>query len=171
MLGDDYVVRRPLPLTQCPADFFIQHRTEGWLAMMVSTAAFAELHGAHLFGSAQRAQFEHRLEELRGLTRAVRGLQSLIVMWACTTDEVSTLTRHYHGSLKLVSREQLTSSAAHLIDEICAVLPVDAEQHLLGTYFPEAEIPAACTTRRFFSRDNSATLQRFFLDPEQEWAS
>src|SRR5262249_33393295 len=32
-LSDDYVVRRPLCLMQCPADLFIQHRIKGWLAM------------------------------------------------------------------------------------------------------------------------------------------
>ena len=170
-LSDDYLVRRPLQLTQCPADLFIQHRDKGWLAMMVSPATFSELHGFHLFGSPQRAQFEHRLEELRNLTHVAPGLRFLVVMWACATDEVRTLSRRYNGGLRLVSREQLVSGAAPAIDELCTVLPAESEQNLLGTYFPEAEIPTVCTTRRFFSRDNSATLQRFFLDPEQEWAT
>jgi AAA domain len=42
---------------------------------------------------------------------------------------------------------------------------------LLSAYFPETEIPAACTTRTFAIRDNRARLQRWFLDPDQEWAT
>lgn len=168
-LSDEYVVRRPLPPMQCSADLFIQHRTRGWLALAVLHITFSELQEAQLFSPQQRAQFEQRLVQLRSLELAAPGLESLIVMWACTTHEVSILSQ-YHGDAALVSRDQFSSQAVQLIDRLCNPLPAGSEQHLLATYFPEAEIPAICTTRRFFARDNSATLQRFFLDSEQEWA-
>lgn len=168
-LNDDYIVRRPLPPVRCPADLFIQHRVRGWLAIAVSHTKFSELQEGQLFGLEPRAQFELRLEQLQGLQLAAPGLKSLIVMWACSTDEVSILARYY-DEVTLVSRDQLSSRAVQLIDQLSSRLPAASEQQLLGTYFPEAEIPAACTTRRFV-RDNSAALQRFFLDPEQEWAA
>lgn len=172
-LDEEYLVRRPLQPTGCPAGLFVQHRVKGWLAMAVLPASFAELEPAQLFESEQRTQFEQRLEQLKGLQRSAPGLKALVVMWACATEEVNVLARHYDGgsNTRLVSREQFSSLAARVVDELSSPLPIESEQYLLGTYFPEAEIPAACTTRRFFFRDNSATLQRFFLDPAQEWAS
>lgn len=172
-LDDDYLVRRPLQPAGCPAGLFVQHRIKGWLAMAVLPASFAELEPAQLFESEQRTQFEQRLEQMKELQRSAPGLAALVVMWGCTTEEVIILARYCDSGDKtrLVSREQFSSLAARLVDELSNPLSVESEQYLLGTYFPEAEIPAACTTRRFFSRDNSATLQRFFLDPEQEWAA
>lgn len=169
-LSDEYVVRRPLPPVQCPADLFIQHRACGWLAVCVLHATFSELQEAQLFSSQQREQFEQRLAQLRSLELAAPRLGSLVVMWACTTEEVNVLARYYRQAT-LASREQFSSHAVQLIARLCQPLPTGSEQYLLGTYFPEAEIPAACTTRRFLARDNSATLQRFFLDTEQEWAA
>ena len=172
-LDADYLVRRPLQPAGCPAGLFLQHRIKGWLALAVLPASFAELDPDQLFQSDQRTQFERQLEQLKGLQRSAPGLEALVVMWACTPEEVSILARHCDAGCKtrLVSREQFSSLAQGLVDELSSPLSVESEQYLLGTYFPEAEIPAACTTRRFFVRDNSATLQRFFLDPEQEWAS
>lgn len=169
-LSDGYIVRRPLPFVECPVDLFIEHREKGWLAIIVSPATFAELRGGLLFGSPQRTLFESRIERLRNLTRSVPGLASLVVMWACSTDEVKHLTSHYEG-LRLVSREQLATGVGQLVDEIGSGLPLESEQSLLGNWFPEAEIPAPCTTRRFLSRSDDATLPRFFLDPQQEWAT
>jgi superfamily I DNA/RNA helicase len=59
-----------------------------------------------------------------------------------------------------------------LIPRLLGQLDEEEAQLLLGSFFPEAEIPAVCTTtRRHFNRDNSAKLTRFFLDSQQEWAS
>src|SRR5207245_8199723 len=73
--------------------------------------------------------------------------------------------------VRLVSREQFGQLGCKLVNGLLAPITDQAAQSLLGTYFPEAEIPAVCTTRRFFRRDNSAKLGRFFFDHEQEWAS
>lgn len=169
-LGDDYIVRRPLPFVECPVDLFVEHREKGWLAMIVSPATFSELRGGLLFGSPERTQFEGRIDQLRNLTRSVPGLASLVVMWACSTDEVKRLMSSYE-ELRLVSREQLTTGVGQLVDEMGTQLSLESGQSLLGTWFPEAEIPAACTTRRFLTRSNSVMLPRFFLDPQQEWAT
>src|SRR2546429_45669 len=57
-LDDAHVVRRPIRAGACPADLFIQHSSDGWLALAIETASFAELDPAQLFTSEACAQFE-----------------------------------------------------------------------------------------------------------------
>ena len=94
-------------------------------------------------------------------------------MWACSTEEVRLLGREYLAryGIRLVSREQFAQLGAKLVHGMLAPLCEEDEQHLRGTWFPEAEIPVLCTTRRFLKRDNSARLSRWFLDYDQEWAA
>jgi hypothetical protein len=206
-LSDAHVVRRPLrpllqPLLNQPVqqpvgknftDFFVQHQTAHWLAVVIDETPFAELDPAQLFEADARAQFEQRLLHLQTLgywsnpadaatdvsntPAAAPAVEALVLMWRCSAPEVSALTKQYVGQfgVRLVSREKFMQLGAKLITSLVAAHTtalLDADvQRLLGAYFPEAEIPAACTTRRFFQRDNSAKLPRFFLDPEQEWAT
>ena len=176
-LDDHYVVRRPLRPGGCPADLFIAHPAEGWLALALEEAPYAELAPAQLFESVERPRFMQRIAALQRLgTDAEPGppaLPTLLLMWACNALEVRSLTKALppQAGLRLVSKEQFAESGAQLVGELLTPLTQKVEQSLLGTYFPEAEIPAMCTTRRFFRRDNSAKLGRFFLDVDQEWAA
>ncbi|MBW8830521.1 MAG: DUF2075 domain-containing protein [Burkholderiales bacterium] len=174
---DEHVVRRPLRAESCVADFFVQYRTKGWLAVAVDEIRFSEVDPSQLFESPRRASFERRLAELQRLRAGHSGfadeLPSLVIMWTWSTDEVRTVKTHYleRFGVRLVSREQFGQLGSKLVKGLLAPISDEALQSLLGSYFPEAEIPADCTTRRFFRRDNSARLGRFFLDHEQEWAS
>jgi plasmid maintenance system antidote protein VapI len=58
-----------------------------------------------------------------------------------------------------------------LAPRLAAPVAVEVEHVLMACYFAEAEIDAASTARRHFARDNSARLQRYFLDVQQEWAA
>ena len=176
-LDDDYVVRRPLRPAGCPADLFIAHAAHGWLALALVEAPYAQLAPAQLFESAERTGFMQRIAALQRLgTDAEPGARApptLLLMWACNALEVRSLTQALPplAGLRLVSKDQFAETGAQSVRELLTPLTQRVEQSLLGTYFPEAEIPALCTTRRFFRRDNSAKLGRFFLDVDQEWAS
>jgi hypothetical protein len=176
-LDDDHVVRRPVRPGTCAADFFVQHPARGWSAVSVSGVAFAELDPTQLFASEQRVQFEQRLVQLQRLAdppgQARRGLSSVMVLWTCSTEEVGIVSAPYlerYGT-RLVSRAQWEKLGAGAVGGLLTPISQEHEQGLLAAHFPEAEIPAACTTRRAFRRDNRARLGRFFLDPEQEWAA
>jgi hypothetical protein len=176
-LDDSHVIRRPLRAGACPADLFVQHGSKGWLALAIVADSFAELDPAQLFASDARTRFEQRLEQLQHLDprpdRAGRGIPALVLMSNCSTDESRALSREYlarYGT-RLVSAEQFSELGPKLVAGLLDPMASDAEQALLGTYFPETEIAPACTTRRAFRRDNSAQLERFFLDPEQEWTA
>ncbi len=176
-LDDEYVVRRPLRPGAAPADLFIAHATLGWLALALEEAPYAQIAPAQLFESEQRTRFMQRIAALQGLGTSsepdARGPTALLLMWACNDAEVRSLTQALPplAGIRLVSRDQFAESGAQLVKELLTPLTLGVEQSLLGTYFPEAEIPAICTTRRFFRRDNSARLGRFFLDVDQEWAA
>lgn len=176
-LDDAHVVRRPIRPASCVADIFIQHRDKGWLAIGVEDAPFAEIDPTQLFGSERRTQFEQRLDALGCLAASTdspgRAVESLVLMWACSVEEVRALTKEYLGRFgtRLVSKEQFTLLGGKLVNGLLTPISEEVKERLLGEHFPEAEIPSVCTTRRFFRRDNSAKLDRYFLDFEQEWAS
>ena len=176
-LDDTHVVRRPLRPGAGPADLFIAHATRGWLALARVEATYAQLAPAQLFESEARTRFLQRIAALQGLGAAPepggRAPPALLLMWACNAAEVRSLTQALPplAGLRLVSKDQFAEAGAQLVSESLAPLAQGVEQALLGTYFPEAEIPEVCTTRRFFRRDNSAKLGRFFLDVDQEWAA
>jgi AAA domain len=168
-LDDAFLVRRPLRPQHCAADWFVQHPGRGWLAMAVSATAFDELDGSRLFDGDEQARFEQRLADLQRLE-----VPALVILWACSTEQARALGRAAIGrfGVRLVSREQFARLGVKLISGLLEPLPEAATQQLLGTWFPETEIAAVCTTQRFASsRDNRARLQRFFLDRDQEWAA
>lgn len=176
MLDDAHVIRRPLRPQAAPADLFVQHPAKGWLALAVSPLSFSELDPAQLFERLRRTEFEQRLVALSALGRehddSPHGMAVLVVMWSCTSDEARVLAREHlvrHGA-RLVSREQFMQLGIKLVGGLLEPLPEHCAQALLGRCFPEAEIAPEQTTQRFNLRDNSARLQRFFLDCEQEWA-
>ncbi len=176
-LDDGYVVRRPLHPENLAADFFVTHPRKGWLALAVDETPFAELDPSQLFAPDRPAPFEKRLADLQKLgntpDRCATVLASLALMWRCTNEQVRMLNKAYLGvyGTRLVSREQFMQLGVKLVNGMLISIPIAIEHDLRQRYFPESEIPAACTARRSFNRDNSARLQRFFLDAQQEWAS
>lgn len=179
-LDDNHVVRRPLRPQGCAAHLFIEHRTLGWLAVVIEDAPFSEIDPAQLFGSERLQQLERRVQRLQQQLKpehadSETAVPSMVIMWGCSPDEVSSLARHM-GTLggehmHFVSREQFVQQGTSLIHELLRPVSDETAQRILGTHFPESEIPAERTVKRTFQRDNSAKLQRYFLDHQQEWAS
>ena len=174
-LDDAHIVRRPLRPERCAADFFFEHAQRGWLALAVDETAFASLGTAQLFGADPRAEFEQRLSALLGLGSPEQPppMACLLLMWSCSNDEARALNKQYvtRFGIRMVSREQFVALGVKLIQGMLAPLTGDRQARLMASCFPETEVPAACTTRRFFHRDNSATLGRWFLDADQEGAT
>lgn len=178
-LDDEHIVRRPLRRESCAADVFVQHRSMGWLAVACDDAKFNDLQPSQLFEPARRRVFEQRLEALAALCEVDgargprRAMACLVVLTACSSDEARALgkgaiTRH---GVRFVSKAQFLELGRKLIVGLLTPLATEVEHAMLGRYFPEAEVAAACTTRRHFRRDNTAQLTRYFLDAQQEWAS
>jgi hypothetical protein len=176
-LDDAYCIRRPLRPGVCAVDMFVEHPAHGWMAIAVSTAPFSALDAAQLFESAEQQAFEQRVAQWQGLAGAAAPssppLGVLAIMWLCSTAEVQALASVHANrpGVRLVSREQFSQWGLALVQERMARVPERLAQHLMSAYFPEAEIPPACTTRHVAARDNRARLGRLFLDHEQEWAA
>ncbi len=176
-LDDAYVVRRALRDGSGAADFFVQHPDRGWLAVSIDDARFGEIDPAQLFASALQSQFEQRLTELRALgaefNQSGFSMESLVLLWNCSNEEVAALTKAFFAShgIRMVAKARFVALGAKLIGRGLAPISRELQHRLFSTYFPEAEIPAACTIRRSFHRDNSAKLDPVFLDTQQEWAS
>ena len=180
-LEESCVIRRPIRPSGWTPDLFVQHPAQGWLALAVCDLPFAALDPAQLFESEQRASFEAMLTNFRDLDAVHaannRALEKVLVLWACSSEEARLLSAEYLGryGLRFWAKERFLQLGEKLIPRLLAPLEREHEQALLGRFFPEAEIPAVCTTRRYFKRDNSARLApqltRFFLDSEQEWAA
>jgi len=176
-LDDTCVVRRPIRPTKSTPELFVQHPDKGWLAIVVCDAPFSAIDPGQMFETAEQTEFVQTLanfSNLAGIPPSInKSLGKLVVMWSCLPEEVTTLSKQYFErfGLRLLSREQFSQHGDKLIPRLFGQLDEVEAQLLLGSFFPEAEIPAVCTTRRHFNRDNSAKLTRFFLDSQQEWAS
>jgi hypothetical protein len=176
-LDDFHVVRRALRNDSGAVDFFIQHRYKGWFAVSIEDASFTDIDPTQLIASAGQSRFEARLSELQKLGAdfkiAPHPIPSLVLLWNCSIEEVAVLTHTYfakHG-IRLVAKTRFIELGAKLIGLNLAPVSRDVEHGLFSAYFPEAAIPAACTLRRSFHRDNSATLEPTYLDTQQEWAA
>ncbi|MDR2625984.1 MAG: hypothetical protein LBC37_06590 [Zoogloeaceae bacterium] len=179
-LDDDHVVRTPIQPSGWLPDFFVQHPKNGWLAIVVTNTPFSALTGDQLFEDAERAAFDELLADFQvwpsfpdapNTDRAAPG--KLILMWKCHPDEVRAIAGPYLArfGIRLLSRSQFLELAAKLVPRLLEPIGRKMEEAILSQYFPETKIPPACTTRRHFVRDNSAKLQHFFLDCQQEWAA
>jgi len=168
-LDDTYVVRTPLRPDGWAPDFFIQHPAQGWLAIAVSEAPYDALAGGQLFDDEGRAAFDALLSQMAGLP----GAGKLVVLWQCSTEEVRRAAARIDAQcgIRLVSKAEFLETGDTLAPRLASPVAQEVEQTLMERYFAEAEIAAICTTRRHFNRDNSATLQRYFLDVQQESAA
>jgi hypothetical protein len=176
-LDDEHVVRTPILRDGWLPDFFVQHARKGWLAIAIVDTPFSALAGDLLFENAERAAFEKLLADFQAFpafpdaNRSAPG--KLILLWQCSQEDVKTIAGQYLSrfGIRLLSKSQFLELGGKLTPHLLEPIGVEMEQAILRHYFPEAEIHPACTTRRHFIRDNSASLQRFFLDIQQEWAA
>lgn len=175
-MDDAYVVRTPLRQSEWAPDLFVQHPRDGWLAIMVADTPFSVLVDDQLFGNSEREVFDGKLLAFQTwsfIPGAVETIGKLVVMWSCSPEEVQPISGQYLAKfgIRLLSRNQFLELGAKLVPRLLTKIGSDIENALMQHCFPEAEIHSSCTTRRQFIRDNSAKLQRFFLDHQQEWAS
>lgn len=178
-LDDAYVVRTPVRQNAWGPDFFIQHPADGWLAITVSDTPFSALASDQLFANDEREVFENLLERFSAFPEDLDGNRAtetpgrLILMWTCSPEEVRKISEQYlvRFGIRLLSKGQFSDLGSRLVPRLLELISGTVEQALMRRYFPEAEIHSACTTRRHFLRDNSAGLQGFFLDHQQEWAA
>ncbi|ALH99552.1 DNA helicase II [Pseudomonas sp. FW306-02-F02-AA] len=176
-LDDDYVVRKCITDQPEAPDFFLQQAEHRWLALVLCEMPFEALDPSQLFGASQQQNFINLLLSLNAIDDSEHlGEQSigkLVVMWNCDSDQSKSLWAHYGAQrgIRLMSKKTFLENGLEVLPKLLTPLSHDASQNVLGYYFPEAEIPGICTTRRHFARDNSAKTPRFFLDTQQEWAS
>jgi hypothetical protein len=174
-LDDDHVVRRPLKPCQA-ATFFVEHRGKGWLSVLVSDLKFTDIDSAQMFEHKSQSDWEAVLDNAgvvpNGDEPSAR-IAALIIMWACTTDEVKQLAKsalREHG-IRLVSRQQYEQLGSKLVHGLLTPVAEKQAKLVMAAYFPEAEIVVSCAAKRRFNRDNNAQLDRLFLDHHQEWAT
>lgn len=174
-LEDDYVVRKCLTQDRWAPDFFLQRGELEWLALMVCELPYDTLDPDQLFSTAEQAAFSQMLEKLATFEAqtGIPAMRKMVVMWGCDSDQTKTLwLRHCEGrGVRLMSKKTFLESGAEQLPKLLKALSSDARQTIMGHYFSEAEIVGLRSTRRQFLRDNSARTLRYFLDPQQEWAS
>ena len=169
-LDDATIVRTPLREEEAAPELFIEHAQHGWLALAVIDTPFDGLDAARLFASETRTAFDARLQAWRAALPAA--LPLLLVLWACSEDEVAILT-HQIGAdnLRLLPRERYVERGAPGLAALQRPLAPGDEDALRTRFFPESGIPLPPVARRRFRRSNGASLGALFLDPQQEWAS
>lgn len=174
-LEDDYVVRKCLTQDRWAPDFFLQRGELEWLALMVCELPYDTLDPDQLFLTAEQTAFSQMLEKLGTFETqtGIPAMRKMVVMWGCDSDQSKILwSRHCEGrGIRLMSKKTFLESGAEQLPKLLKALSSETRQTIMGRYFSEAEIAGLCSTRRHFSRDNSARTLRYFLDPQQEWAS
>ncbi|KTC49203.1 ATP-binding protein, partial [Pseudomonas fluorescens ABAC62] len=172
---DDYIVRKCLTQDSWAPDFFLQRGELEWLALMVCELPYDTLDPSQLFLTAEQTAFSQMLEKLGTFeTQAgIPAMRKMVVMWGCDSDQSKILwSRHCEGrGIWLMSKKTFLEAGAEQLPRLLTPLSSETRQTLMGRYFSEAEIAGLRSTRRQFSRDNSARTLRYFLDPQQEWAS
>ncbi|MBT2339429.1 MULTISPECIES: UvrD-helicase domain-containing protein [Pseudomonas] len=176
-LDDNHVVRQCLAREGWTPDFFLQHAQYQWLTVVLCEVSFETLDPDQLFSATGQQAFIELLSRLEatepeGMPSGQR-LGKLILMWNCTPEQTKRLWQHYSrpDGPRLMSKSTFIEHGHEQLPRLLSPLSHEAIDTVMGHYFPEAEIPAICTTRRHFSRDNSPKTTRYFLDSQQEWAS
>ena len=176
-LDDSYVVRTPIRPDVWAPEFFVQHPELGWLALAVSDVPYTALTEGQLFEDSRREEFEQVLARLAALGRTAESgpypIPRALLMWRCNHAETERLNALYGTvfGVTLLGKDEFAEEGARRIRDLLVPIDTDLEQTLMAEFFPEAEIHPDHTTRGHFRRDNSAQLQKFFLDYQQEWAA
>ena len=177
-LDETFTVRRVIHHLAWVPELFVCGPDNGWMAIAICDSPFSALDDNQLFDTGGREAFEKYLSQfsvLEGLHRQTnRKLAKLLVLWSCSTEEVRALSVQcvLRYGIRLISRERFVELGGKLLPRLLEPLDEEEKHDLQGHYFPETEIPLVCTAKpRTFHRDNSARLERYFLDTEQEWAT
>jgi hypothetical protein len=169
-LDDAAIVRKPLREEDAAPDLFIEHAERGWLALAVIDTPFDGLDARQLFASEARAAFDARVQAWRAALPDA--LPLLLVLWACSEDEVAVLAHQVDDAgVRLLSRERTLERGAPGLAALQRPLAPSDEDALRTRFFPESGIPLPPVARRRFRRSNGASLGGLFLDPQQEWTS
>jgi hypothetical protein len=168
-LDEATIVRKPLREEDSAPDLFLEHGERGWLALACIDIPFAGLDARQLFAVEARAAFDARLAAWRAALPAA--LPLLLVLWACSEEEVNVLAPQLDAGVRLLSRERFIERGAQGLEALQRPLAQADEDALRTRFFPESSIPLPSVARRRFRRSNGASLGGLFLDPQQEWAS
>jgi hypothetical protein len=168
-LDEATIVRKPLREEDSAPDLFLEHGERGWLALACIDIPFAGLDARQLFAVEARAAFDARLAAWRSALPVA--LPLLLVLWACSEDEVTVLAPQVDADVRLLSRERFIERGAQGLEALQRPLAQADEDALRTRFFPESSIPLPSVARRRFRRSNGASLGGLFLDPQQEWAS
>ncbi|MBS7809278.1 UvrD-helicase domain-containing protein, partial [Variovorax sp. PCZ-1] len=165
---------------KCAADVFIEHPSRGWLILAVDDIEYEELVQTSMLYSEEREKFEQRLANLQSLLGSEGSsnmprprIYALLVMSKCKSGQVKTIVNHYlqRFGVALLSLEEFNKLGSALIARYARLLNAIQMESVRTRYFPETEIAPALTTRRFLNRGQAASLPKFYLDADQEWAS
>ena len=182
VLGAGYAVRRPLKKHTCAADLFVEQISKGWLALAVDDIEYGELVQSSMLDTSQRSRFEERLTDLQllakkyglgGSTDRSSGIRALVILRKCSTEEVNILAADYFKRFQIdvISGKQFEQLSTQLIPRHLTALATEQVNSMRSQFFPESEIAATHTTHQYLHRSNEATLPKFYLDADQEWAS
>ncbi|THC43654.1 UvrD-helicase domain-containing protein [Massilia sp. Mn16-1_5] len=169
-LDEATVVRKPLREEAAAPELFIEHEQRGWLALAVVDTPFDGLDARQLFAVETRTAFDAQVQAWRAALPET--LPLLLVLWACSEDEVSVLAGQVDAkNLRLLSRERYLERGAAGLAALQRPLEPAEEDALRTRFFPESGLPLLPVARRRFQRNNQAVLGGLFLDSQQEWAS
>lgn len=157
-LNDNYVVRSPVKTSACVADLIIEGPEKSWL----------------LIGVHQNSPTKDDLSRYLNLSLILNKRYATFVRYLAVTESNTPLLDAAHKGLahvQCVDRKQFFGDDGSLITQNCHSASASCSQWLKKTIFPETSINPALTSRREQStRDNSAQMQSFFLDYDQEMA-
>lgn len=163
-LADDYSVRIPFSIPDV-FDLVVTKTGGTWLGLaFVETAEEVKEKAKALFGEVKT--WSQRCTEATG---DLAQLELLIVVLKAKGSEPKAKSWS-EIRLRVVSKPYFLDNTAALLDD-SKPLPLAGFDWLFHEFFPEREVPAACTTRTVIDRDNLAQLSRFFLDYDQELAA
>ena len=175
-LDDRFIVRTSLRTENWAPDYFIEHPELGWAFVNVVEGNYSTFTVQSMLATTPAQNLTSYLQHITAVDvtlSPVCSLKKFAIGWEMTAEEAQRLTQE-HGKLVNVvflGKELFLKHAADLIPKALIKPHATTIESLRLIYFPEAEISNNQTTRRHFYRNSSAQLPRFFLDPQQEWAS
>ncbi|MEZ5534233.1 MAG: AAA family ATPase [Thiolinea sp.] len=158
-LSDEFFIREPLFDQLRIAPLVIEGPQQSWL----------------LLGWHQSQPTHEELQRFIDFNLALTGMKLLTVKYLAVTDNQPTLfapDKALPAEVVVIEQRKFFSDGLSYIRNYLTA--VSAQQHgrMKKTLFAETAIHASCTTRRaLLTHDNSASLQRFFLDYDQELAT
>lgn len=158
-LSDEYIVRTPVLDTNAIANVIIEGPNQSWLLIGDHPAPpeLTELNNYLLLN-----------ERLHS-----NGYSRLIYLAVCQYNESLFVDINYNEhNVFVVTHEEFWENGITQIHKLLCQFNHDAHHWIKKTIISESVVNASCTTRReLVARDNSAKLDNFFLDYDQEQAT